>query len=335
MGRFVVNGLDTSDLTTEFLGFLRQGKVDCTHKSILDGPYSFGPILRFLDEQAAQITMARTAAEIRQAKRDGKIALVCGAQSADYMLPLFEPFHSRMTQIGDALRVNYRLGLRTQGIAYNLANIFGGGCLEPQSPLTRVGRRLVEEVHKQHILLDVGGHTGEQTSLDALAMSAGVPVVCSHTNLAALNPNPRATSDRVLEAIAKTGGVIGVTAISDFHVRNSTNIKQGPRSPHATLDTHLDQYDYLKRLVGIDHIALGTDHFWGWGNVEVHSATEHMRFPPEAMSDGPPRVVQGFENISKLPDVERGLAARGWTQDELDKLMGANWLRVYRAAWGA
>lgn len=336
-GRLVVNGLDTSDLTEEFLGFLRTAKVDCSHLSMGDA-YSYGKVLRFVDQHAAQVTIARTVAQIQQAKHDGKIAFVLGSQAASEYLPPLLNQGPRQTgaTIAEALRVHHELGMRTQGIAYNVGTVFGGGCLEPNSPLTRTGRRLVEEIHKLRLVLDVGGHTGEQTSLDALAMSSGVPVVCTHTNVAALVPNPRASSDRVLEAIARTGGVIGVTAISDFQMRSAASLaKEGLRSPQATLDQHLDQYDYLKRLVGVDHVALGPDFIWGWGNAYSHSSADNLVFPTDTMSDGPTQMVRDFENISKLANVEHGLAQRGWSQAELDKLLGANWLRVYRAVWGA
>lgn len=334
--RIVINGLDTSDITDEFVGFLRTAGVHCSHVS-LGNAYDYGHVLRFVDERPQQVLIARSAAQILEAKQAGKIAFICGSQAASEYLPQLLTGGPRQTYetIADALRVNYELGMRTQGIAYNVANVFGGGCLEPKTPLTRAGQRLVEEIHKRRILLDVGGHTGEQTSLDALAISGSVPVVCTHTNAAALNANPRASSDRVLEAIAKTGGVIGVTAISDFHKRNAQTAQEGPRSPQASLDEHLDQYDYIKRLVGVDHIGLGPDFIWGWGNSYVHSSADNMVFPAEAMSDGPSQVVKSFENISKLATIERGLAQRGWTSAELDQLMGANWLRVYRTVWGA
>lgn len=81
-------------------------------------------------------------------------------------------------------------------------------------------------------------------------------------------------------------------------------------------------------------MALGPDFIWGWGNAYVHSSADNIIFPADSMSDGPSQVVKDFENISKLPNVERGLARRGWSQAELDQLVGGNWLRVYRAVWG-
>jgi len=328
----VINGLDTSDVDEGFLEQLRAAAVTCSHVSI-GGPYNYGPLLRFIDSHPKETMLVRAGADILNARREGKVGFVSGAQSADYMQTLLtDVVATKNTRVGEALRTLYELGLRTQGICYNVASIFGGGCLQPGIALTNVGERLVEEVHKLRIVLDVGGHTGEQTSLDAIAMSSGVPVVCTHTNVAALNPNPRATSNRVLEAIAATGGVIGVTAVSDFHLRNAATAREGPHSPRATLERHLDEYDYLKKLVGVNHVGLGPDFVGAW--VHNHDSTDNTYFPAEVLGDGIPQYVQGFESISQLRNVEQGLALRGWTQAELDKLMGGNWLRVYEKVWG-
>ncbi len=256
--RVVVDGLDTSVLNEEFLDLLRKGGVSSVHKTTGD-LNSYGALHQFVNENADTIMFARSAADIHAARAAGKIALTTGAQHANYLEKALDKTHlATYTPLAPALRTFYELGLRTQGICYNVTNIFGGGCMDHAVPLTRVGRRLVEEVHRLSIILDVGGHTGDQTSLDAIEMSGGVPVVCTHTNVAALNPNPRAISDRLAEAIAGSGGVIGVTAISDFQMRNPNNYKaHGPRSPQASLNVHLDQYDHLKRLVGAEYIGLG------------------------------------------------------------------------------
>ena len=154
--------------------------------------------------------------------------------------------------------------------------------------------------------------------------------------MAALNDNIRAISDRLAEAIAGTGGVIGLTALSDFHVRNAESYKEHGRvSPQATLDMHLDQYDYLRDLVGINHVGLGPDFVWGNEPPYHHVAEISLTFPPEASSLGPIRMVKDFENISQLPNLIRGLEGRGWSQEELDKVLGGNWLRVYEQVWGA
>ena len=155
--------------------------------------------------------MATTVGDIRRIHREGKIARVFHFQGPAAL--------EREEDWRGALRGYYELGLRISAVALNVEGRFGGGCTASRVGLTREGRELVEEIHRMDILLDVAGHTGDQTSFDALEISRGVPVICSHTNVRALVDNPRNISDRLAEAIAETGGVIGITAVSDFHIR--------------------------------------------------------------------------------------------------------------------
>jgi membrane dipeptidase len=326
----VVNGLDPSALRVEYLDLLREGGVGCWHRSV-GGLQDFAFMLRFCDEHKARIAPARSVGEIRSLHRQGRIALVSGWQSSERLII----DGTRENPAIDDLRAYHELGLRICGIAYNVANGFGAGCLEPRSGLTRAGRRLVEEIHSLRIVLDVGGHTNERTSFDALALSAGVPVICSHTNLRALNDNPRCSTDPLLEAIAKTGGVIGVSAFNDFHARTRRDANV-PRTPQVDLDRHLDQYDYLKRLVGVEHIGLGPDFIEGRNGPGLVSPSDRHVMAPEAYSQQMPWFyVKGFENIGQLPNVAAGLIGRGWSTEDVRKVLGENWLRVYRQVWGA
>jgi len=324
----VVNGLDPSSRRPEYLRMLKAGGVNCWHQSVGDDFASFAALFEFFDEYKAQIGPAGSVAEIRQLVGEGRIAHLSGWQSADGLIVGAEP------ELGN-LRAYRQLGLRICGIAYNVANEFGGGCLDPQVGLTRAGQRLVTEIHRERIVLDVGGHTNEQTSFDAIALSSGVPVICSHTNVRALNDNPRCSSDRFFEAIARTGGVIGLSAFNDFHARKASDMHIA-RTPQVGLDRHLDQYDYLKRLVGADHIGLGPDFMEGRATTGPLSAADHILMAPEAYSQETPWFyVKGFENIGELPNVTQGLLQRGWSVTELGRVLGGNWLRVYEHVWGA
>ena len=210
----VVDGLDGSALTEQYLGMLKAGGVDCWHQSV-GGLASFANLLTFLDQHSQTIVQAGTVREIRQARQQGKLSHVSGWQMAD---PLIDDAKGQGRL--QNLRVYRQLGLRIASIAYNNSNIFGGGCLDPEVPLTRLGQKYIDAIHNQRILLDVGGHTGERTSFDAIQISKGVPVVISHTNARALMDNPLNASDRLMEAIAKTGSVIGLTSVIDFHMRS-------------------------------------------------------------------------------------------------------------------
>jgi membrane dipeptidase len=191
----------------------------------------------------------------------------------------------------------------------------------------------VEKVHKERLVLDVCGHTGERTSLDAIRISNGVPVICSHTNARALNDNPRNTTDQLIEAIAKTGGVVGLTCVSDLHVR-SRNDANVPHSPQAGLEKYLDQFDHLKKLVGVDHIGIAPDFMTGRVDLDA-MGMDRERWPADLYSEWPWQMVKGFETIVELPNVTQGLLNRGWNSADVRKVLGENWLRVYEKVWGA
>ena len=324
--RLIVDGLDVSTLNETYVGLLKRGGVDCWHKSVGGEVEGVGQVYRFVDDHSADLTIATTARQIREAYRSGKIAIVFGAQGSEFL-------EGNLKDLPGALRGHYQLGLRILGIAYNLPNAFGSGNFYPYMGLTPAGRKLVETVHQLNMIQDVGGHSGEQSSLDAIAIAPEIPVICSHTNVAAIADNPRCVTDRLIDAIAKTGGVIGLTAVNDFHVRKRGQLDVA-HSPRVGIDAYIDQMDYLKKRVGADHIGIGPDFVEGWG-IDYDATNRSTSINRAIISDGPWLYVQGFENISELPNVIRRMEARGWSKAEIDKVMGDNWLRVYQKVWGA
>ncbi len=332
-GQLVINGLDTSVVNEGFLKLLRAGGVDCVHKSVgnLDG---IAALYSFSYEHRKELVIAKTVAEILRARDEGKLSFIMGAQAAYYFeKALYARNLASFTSMAQAVRAFKGLGVGIQGLCYNTTNVFGSGCLNHEVPLTRAGSRLVELIHENQIILDVGGHTGERTSLDAIEMSSGAPIVCTHTNFTALNPNRRNISDRLAEAIARTGGVIGITAISAYHTHNEKT--RGKKDRQATLSEHLDHYDHAKRLLGFEHVGIGPDFVWGWGETRKLDPEDSWAFPDDVMPTGLRSIVKDFENISMLPNLVQGLKKRGWAEKELDALLGGNWLRVYKQVWGS
>ena len=323
----VFDGLTPPALTESFLANLRKGGVDGWHKTI-GGLQAFSDAYRFIDQHSQELVVSRSVRDIRAANREGKLSVVFGWQGAhrlgDGQNALFGPPKT-------ALRAYYELGLRIVLPVYNVANIFGGGCLEPEMRLTRAGRRLVEEIHGLNMVLDVGGHTGEQTSLDAIEMSAGRVVICSHSNVKALNDNPRCVSDRLMEAVAKTGGVIGLTPVNDFLMRNKTNAHLD-EIPQVTVEEYVDQFDYVRKLVGVDHISLASD-FVAGNNIDYGNVNRAI-FPREMFVDAS-IFVKGYESVAETPNVTAALLRRGWSVAEVRKVLGENLLRAYEQIWGA
>jgi membrane dipeptidase len=128
--------------------------------------------------------------------------------------------------------------------------------------------------------------------------------------------------------------VVGLTAVSDLHVRSYKDVDVS-HSPQASLEQHLDQYDYLKKLVGVEHIGLGPDFMTGYTRLGAGPGRDRELWPLDVYGEWPWNWVKDFETIIELPKVTQGLLDRGWSEADVRKVLGENWLRVYEKAWGA
>jgi membrane dipeptidase len=173
-------------------------------------------------------------------------------------------------------------------------------------------------------------------SQDVIAM-ARRPVVITHGTCRALNDNPRGSPDKVIEGVARTGGLMGIAAIDAFltwGVKDAAGVDTGLRPPRATVARYVDEFDHLKRLVGIDHIAFGTDFTT---DVENADPSQLFEIPPEMMYKEGPKIlyVDGFESVSDIGNVRAEMEKRGYTAEEIAKVFGGNWMRVFGEAWNA
>ena len=170
------------------------------------------------------------------------------------------------------------------------------------------------------ILVDLS-HCGERTAAEAVDYSEA-PVAITHANSADFFPNKRNKSDRVIKACADRGGVVGAVAFPAL-------LKQtGP----ATLDDYIDSVSYLVELVGVDHVGIGPD-FMEEMPLEVVK-TVLAGLPVDAISfmqKMPPMAE--FSSVSEMPNLTAALFRRGFCDDDVRKIMGGNWLRLYDRVW--
>jgi membrane dipeptidase len=201
-----------------------------------------------------------------------------------------------------ALRVFYRLGLRALGITWNRRNKAADGTSEIRTGggLTNFGVDVVKECNRLGILIDVA-HLAPAGVADVLELSEA-PIVATHANCHSLWPHPRNLTDEQLEAIAATGGVVGATAVPPF---------LGEDTLHSDLSVLLDHVDYMVGVMGEDGVGLGLD-FDGVGD----------------------KRTTGIEDVSHLPNITQGLAARGYSADSIRKILGGNFLRVFQQVMG-
>lgn len=278
--------------------------------------HSFYGNLAYFKLHASQLMLVESTNDILRAKKEGKLGVIFGVQG---IAPKIE---------GDLtlLWVLHKLGLRVAQLTHMDRNVIGCGCMEPNdSGLTQFGIACVRELNRVGMLVDLA-HAGERTTLEAIDISA-VPCVVSHANVGALSDHPRNASDTVLKALAKNGGVIGITGLGAF-IRHKRN---GGR---PTIEDIIPHIAYVADLVGIDHVGIGSDHFEA--ESEVRYDTFSTWFPDMWRGYGMKEVyVRDFERPDDWPKMTEALMRHGFSDAEVLKILGGNFLRVFRAAWGA
>lgn len=201
-----------------------------------------------------------------------------------------------------ALRMLHRLGLRIVGIAWSRRNKAADGVTEEglDEGLTSYGAELVEELNRLGIIIDVS-HLAPKGVAQVLKLSKH-PVIASHSNVYALCPHYRNLTDAQIKAIAEKGGVIGVNFVPRF---------LSPRPEKATIEDVLDHIEYIIRLGGIDCAGLGSDF--------------------DGFTDPPPK---GLEDATCFPRIADGLLKRGYSEDQVEKILWGNFLRVFEEVVG-
>lgn len=232
--------------------------------------------------------------DIVDAKREGKVGVILGLEGAEALA-------------GDlrVLRMMHTLGLRNLGLTWNFRNQAADGVGEERTGggLTRFGVSLVEEMNRLGMVIDIA-HLAPAGVAEVLAVSQA-PIIASHANARALNDNDyrRNFTDAQLEKIAENGGVVGVTFVPAFLDANP-NL--------ASLARVLDHMEHMMRVMGEDHVGLGSD------------------FDGFRVYDRP----VGLEDASKMPAITAGLLRRGYGEATIQKILGGNFLRVFREVMG-
>ncbi|MDX1460959.1 MAG: membrane dipeptidase [Xanthomonadales bacterium] len=262
--------------------------------------------------------IALTASDFERAKREGKLAVLMNFQNATMLE-------------GDADNVEalHALGMRCFQLTYNERNLLGDGSTErTDAGLSDFGVEVVGRMNQVGVLVDLS-HCGRQTTLDGIAISDR-PVAFTHTMCEALRRNhPRAKTDDQIRALADKGGVIGIAALGYFIGRNPGR--------DTTIETYLDHVDHAVSIAGTDHVALSTDfqirgikpwatrENWYEPRLEAFKSSYDVQWPPWIPElDAPDRFLQ----------VAARLSSRGYRDHDIEKLLGLNWLRLFRETIG-
>ena len=297
-----------------------------------DAPTAFASVREYYEvaRRDPKVDIAYTVADIERCKAEDKLAAILGTQNSRFLgteLALVEMFA--------------RLGIRVVQLTYNERNFAGDGWMEPNDAgLSLYGRALIKELARCGIVLALS-HIGRRTIQEAIEASEG-PVVVTHAGLKKFIDHGRTVTDDEMKKVAATGGVIGVTSFGNYNWRG------GDTRP--SLANFLEALEYAVSVAGIDHVGIGTDSVVEPGGypqqVRDHVAmtygpysTEFIerkrRFREATKGFTTDDHLEGFRSMEHLPRVTQGLLDRGYKQEDVQKVLGGNWLRVFRTVWKA
>lgn len=283
---------------------------------------------KLISQNKDKIELAKSSADIERINKEGKIVALIGIeggnmieQRLDYLENLYNRGARYLT-----LTWNYNLPWVTAAaMEVKTKDKKGKG-------LTEHGKDIIRKMNELGMMVDLS-HAGEQTFYDVLATSSK-PILVSHSNAAALTPHYRNLKDAQLEALKKNGGVVGVNFYSEFldsdypkrvrklyyktHKKDSTTKELSVGKMYAALsakqkhlanapfESVLKHIDYLVSKVGVDHVAIGSDF-------------DGIESPP-----------QELEDVSKFPVLTKALLEKGYSQEDVAKIMGRNFLRLLK-----
>ena len=263
------------------------------------------------DHHPDVVMRAHSVKDILEAKKTGRTAI----------FPTIENGQMIDNDI-DRVDVLYGLGVRCLGLSYNSRTTVADGCTErTDAGLSTFGFKVIERMNRLGMLIDLS-HSSDLASKETIEASKA-PCCFTHTFARAAFNNPRGKTDDLLKLIAQKGGVIGMAAVPNLI----------SRKPVQTIFDVMDHVDYMVKLVGIDHVAIGTDCMYG-DHVEMHRTMRGVMNMGKALDEFPAPYVECIENPGQWPNFARALVARGYSEEQAKKILGENVLRLLRQTIG-
>ncbi|NKB89697.1 MAG: dipeptidase [Acidobacteria bacterium] len=256
-----------------------------------------------------------SADDFSRAKANDKIGILLGVQNAEH-------FAFNLDMVDQA----WALGQRVSQLTYNSRNRIGNGATERvDGGISDWGAAVVQRMNQAGMAIDVS-HCGDATTMDAFELSEQ-PVLITHSNSRALVPNhPRCKPDEAIQAMARSGGVMGITSVRNFVLDHEP----------TTLDSMLDHYDHVARLVGVEHLGLGSDiDLYGYDSIDPELYAQLKAYYKGSYAFRDKIDIEGVDHPQRCYDLTEGLIARGYSDDDIIGVLGGNFIRVLGETWGS
>lgn len=311
---------DPESMPAEHFQKLKESGINIFHPAVgLGGVNAYESALQFFsawnafiagnDERLMRID---SPADFARVKTSGKIGVLLGLQNAQ---------HFRRLDDVNAFR---NLGQRVAQLTYNSRNLIGNGATERRDEgLSDFGVAIIERMNQVGMAVDVS-HCGDRTTLDAFDVSKQ-PVLITHSNCRALVPgHPRNKSDEAIRAMQKSDGVMGITAVRMF-VRD--------REP-TTVEHVLDHFDHVAKLIGPEHLGVGSDiDLDGYDDMPAE-ANRRLRAGYKGSYGFRDKIdVEGLDHPQRMFDLAEGLIRRKYTDAQIEGILGGNFRRVLSQIW--
>ena len=304
-------------LETEFLPEFEAGNVAVVGAAIyIEDRYLPQNGLRVALDQVARLyaetavsgrfAICKNCLEIQAAAETGKIAFLITMEGV-------EPLGTDLNQ----LRVFYELGVRSIGLTHARTNSAGHGGIfavsgSPREGLTGFGREVVRECETLGVIIDLA-HINPAGFGEILSITTKPPIV-SHTNIRRYYDIERNISDEQIKMIGGRGGVIGVNSIL-----------VSPREEESTMDRYVDHIEHVANLIGIDGVGIGFDFF-----EFIYQQWPESRQKELAAKFATPHFIRDLTNHSHARNLTRRLIERGLSDDDIEKILRGNWLRIFK-----
>lgn len=310
---------DTYAVTPEHLQVLLASGVDVFHPAVGLGPNddASGFIARmnaYAAEYPGQLRRIDTMSDFDALKKGESLGYIIGLQNADHFKEL------------DDVNRYHHMGQRVSQLTYNSRNLIGTGATDrSDGGLSDFGAAIVGRMNDVGMVVDVS-HCGDRTTLDAFELSRK-PVLITHSNVRALaGGHVRCKPDEAIQAMARSGGVMGITGVRNF---------VSDKEP-TTLENVIDHIDYVARLVGVEHVGIGSDmDMDGYDDIPEPAYSALKSGYKSSYVFREQLDTDGFDHPKRIFDLTEGLIRRGYSDDHIGLILGANFKRALGLIWTA
>ncbi len=279
-----------------------------------------GRVQQLIEVHPDYFTVVRNAADMTRAQRERKLGMILSFESVEMLggqLSAFEVFRN--------------LGVRVMQLSYNRTSPFAAGVMAPEGGgLTVLGHEALREMNRLGIAVDIS-HANPATTADVLALSAQPPVM-THAGCAAIHPHPRNKTDAQLRALAAKGGVVGIYDLP--------YLTASPRQP--TVDDYMAHLTHALEVAGEEHVGVGSDVGIAPFDSSPAGMAEFAREQKERRAAGlsapeedRPTYVVGLNVPRRMEIIADRLLKRGYSAAAAEKVLGANFARVFTRVWGS